>query len=73
MLRNFTGAVCKNNPFKTECTYMLQDFLKNDISIAPPDGANAVLNTDRTFRESEPLIYFTASKGKKLFSPKRVK
>lgn len=48
-------------------------FKKNDISIAPPDGANAVLNTDRMFTKLELLIYFTASKGKKLFSPKRVK
>lgn len=56
-------TVCKNNPFKTECIHMLQDFKKNDISIAPPDGANAVLNTDRMFTELELLIYFTASKG----------
>lgn len=46
---------------------------KKDISIAPPDGANAVLNTDRMFTKLELLIYFTASKVKKLFSPKRVK
>lgn len=48
-------------------------FKKNYISIAPLDGANAVLNTDRMVTKLELLIYFTASKGKKLFSPKRVK
>lgn len=66
-------TVCKNNPFKTECIHMLQDLKKNDISVAPPYGANAVLNTDRMLTQSELFVYFTASKGKKLFSPKRVK
>lgn len=50
-------TVCKNNPFKTECIHVLQGFLKkNYISIAPPDGANAVLNTDRMFTKLEMLI-----------------
>lgn len=48
-------------------------FLKKDISIAPLYGAIAVLNTDRMLTRSELYVYFTASKGKKLFSPKRVK
>lgn len=46
---------------------MLQDLKKIDISIAPPDGANAVLNTDRMLIKSELLIYFTASKREEIF------
>lgn len=73
LLRNFTGAQFVKITLLRLNAYTYYRILKNDISIAPPDGANAVLNTDRMFTKLELLIYFTASKGKRLFSPKRVK
>lgn len=67
LLRNFTCAqFVKNNPFKTECMNKLRG-VQNSIGIAPGRGA------DRMLTELENCSLLSASEGKRLFSPKRVK